>query len=101
VVDGTLSRLPLRNFHNVEHLHVPITGIYKIDIMHAPAPADQAIFVAGNVVMLRNVRSKEYKGALEMIWAEKVTEEQKTDGWKSKRPQLIPPGDERALIIER
>lgn len=101
MVDGTTSRYPQRNFHNVEHPNLPMSAIYKIDIKHPPELAEQGIYQVGNVVMLRNVRAKEYKGAMEMIWAEKVTAEQAATGWNIKKPVHISPTDERALQIEQ
>lgn len=101
MVDGTVSRLPLRNFHNIDHPHVPMSGVFKIDIMHSPSQDDVGTFQPGKVVMLRNVRSKEYKGELEMIWSERLTDEQEARGWNYKRPRLISSGDERAVAIER
>lgn len=95
-----MSRLPLRNYHNVEHPHVPISGVFKIDIMAQPSPIDQAKLTIGNVVMLQNVQAKEYRNAMELKWVEKVTDEQAAKGWKNREPILIRPGDERALAIE-
>lgn len=100
VVDGTVSRLPLRNYHNVEHPHVPINGVFKIDIMDPPLEADLATFAIGNMVILQNIHAKEYMGALEMKWADKVTDEQASAGWENRRPILISPADERALAVE-
>lgn len=101
VVDGTVSPLPQRNFHNVSHPHLPMSGVYKIDIKHQPSPSDEAMFTAGSVLLLPNVRAKDYRGEMEIIWSEKVTDEQEAKGWRTKRACLIPPEDERALAIER
>lgn len=100
VVDGTLSNLPLRNFHNVEYPRVGRQGVYCIGIQRCP-PDEEHIYRVGNYVLLRNVRSKMYRDELELIWSELVTQQQDDAGWKSRKAVLIPPQDERALEIER
>ena len=101
VVDGTVSSLPQRNFHGVDHPNVPINGVFRIEIKYPSSPTDEETFKAGNVVLLPNVRAKNYKGEMELIWSERLTDEQEARGWKVKSATLIQPEDERALAIER
>jgi hypothetical protein len=101
VTDGSVSPMPLRNFHNVSHKDIPTNAIYCISIKGEPPADELACYEIGNTITLGNIRAKCWKGELEFIWANLVTEDQASQGWRKRRPKVLPKEDPRSLAIEK
>lgn len=100
VTDGTTSTYQLKNFHNVTG-DLPTSAVYVLAIQNTPPRQDQPAFQVGNVLRLNNVRAKEYRGEMETIWAEMITEEQDRMGYKAKRPIVLSKDAPEAKEIEQ
>jgi hypothetical protein len=100
ITDGTSNPVPTRNFHGVSHPDLQFSQIFCLAIKDKLHPAEQEMFQEGNYVRLNNMRAKEYKGEIELIWSEGLTQEQAEGGWNRRRATKIAPGDESALAIE-
>ena len=100
VTDGSVSPKPLRNYHNVSHKDIPTSAIYCISIKGEPPADELACYETGNVITLGNIRAKTFKNELEFIWANLVTAGQADQGWRGRRPKLLPKEDPRSLAIE-
>lgn len=100
VTDGTTSTYQLKNFRNVTG-DLPPSAVYVLAIQNTPPRQDQPAFQVGNVLRLNNVRAKEYRGELETIWAEMITEEQDRMGYKAKRPIVLSKDASEAKEIEQ
>ena len=100
VTDGSVSPLPLRNFHGVTHPSIPTGAIYCISIKDEPPAHELPAYEVGNIIRLGNIRAKVYRDELEFIWANLVTEDQASQGWKRRRPSVLPEEDERSLEVE-
>nr|XP_019008989.1 uncharacterized protein I206_06677 [Kwoniella pini CBS 10737]OCF47770.1 hypothetical protein I206_06677 [Kwoniella pini CBS 10737] len=102
VTDGTISQnYQPRNFHNIEIADLPQAAIYTLAIHDTPPLHEIPNFDVGNVLKLSNVRSKLYKGELELSWSELPTSEQARQGWSRRRLAPIRQEDEKAKLIER
>ena len=101
VTDGSVSPKPLRNFHNVSHKDIPTNAIYCISIKGEPPADELACYEVGNTITLGNIRAKSFKGELEFIWANLVTEDQASQGWRKRRPKVLPKEDPRYAAIEK
>lgn len=70
-------------------------------IYDKPSVDEIGIYESGNVLVLRNVRPKVYKGELELSWSELVTDFQAKEGWNRRRVGRVGKDEERAKEIER
>ncbi|ORX36102.1 hypothetical protein BD324DRAFT_657049 [Kockovaella imperatae] len=98
ISDGTVHQHPTRNFHNYSVPGLPPTAIFCLAIQD-PDEASEETFKRGNVIKMRNLRVKDYKGELELAWANKVHQEQGEQGWRNKTCTLIDPKDDRVRVI--
>ncbi|WVQ68725.1 uncharacterized protein L199_006934 [Kwoniella botswanensis] len=102
VSDGTTSTAyQLRNFHNIQIQGLPNEALFILAIHDLPPAHDLPSLDVGSIVKLENVRSKLYKGALELSWSELPTSDQALQGWRRRRCMLVDEDDERARVIER
>ncbi|WWC58937.1 uncharacterized protein I303_101482 [Kwoniella dejecticola CBS 10117] len=102
ITDGTIStNYEPRNFHNIEISGVPRSAIFSLAVHDAPPTNELPYFGVGNVLKLNNVRSKLYKGEMELSWSELPTSDQARQGWTRRRMNPIREEDERAKLIER
>lgn len=101
VTDGSLSHIPLRNYHGVTHQHVPQNAIYCLNIPDEPPANELAYYEVGNILKLGNVRGKIYQGDLQFIWSNRTTAGQEAAGWRHRRPYLLFKEDPKSLAIEK
>jgi hypothetical protein len=99
ITDGTLSSSLLRNFHNVD-AGIPPSAVHSLAIMNPPSRDDLPKFQPGHYLRLSNLRAKEYRGELELAWAEMTTVQQHEAGWREKRANVVFKDDELAKTIE-
>jgi hypothetical protein len=99
ITDGTVSVETPYNYHNIQ-AKVPQNALFSLTVHDKPPEPELELFKRGNILMLGNVRSKLYKGQLELNWSEKLTAVQIGSGWRARRRcELVPKDDERARVI--
>jgi hypothetical protein len=98
--DGSVSSSTPRNFHNIAYADTPSNAIFCINIPDKPLDNEEHFYKAGNIIRLGNLRTKTYKGELEITWSNRVTEAQSSQRFRDKRPRLLAQDDPESIMIE-
>jgi hypothetical protein len=101
VTDGSFATQPIRNFHNVTVEDVPDNAIFCVSIEAEPGQDDLPKFQVGRYLHLPNVRAKLYKEELEMIWSERLLEDQHSQGWRDRKVKEVEKTDSSAIAIDQ
>ncbi|KAK4685148.1 protection of telomeres protein 1, partial [Tremellales sp. Uapishka_1] len=99
VTDGTCYATPPRNFHGLD-FGIPATAVYCIAILDVPSAEEKKKFKVGNVIKMYNIRPKMYQGQLDLVWSEKMTEQQARDRWSTRWCRVFTEEDERYREID-
>lgn len=100
VSDGTISSMATRNYHNI-NVSIPSRALVPLAVHDLP-PAEQAeMLKVGNVLLLKNVRSKWYKEELELSWSDGIANQQAEAGWERRKVTLLSKDDERVKELEQ
>ncbi|CAK9784729.1 unnamed protein product [Cutaneotrichosporon oleaginosum] len=99
VCDGTVNPQATHNFHNID-MGVPPGALMCLTIFSSAPEEAEKLFEEGAILHFKNVRSKYYRGAIELKWSETVTDQQLAAGWKNKACRLVDPNQPEAVEIE-